>query len=591
MAHTDHTDGMPKRWKIMGHDAAQIQALGRAAAISPLLAQLLLRRGVKSAEDARRFLESRLAQLRDPEALPGVSDAVPIILDHIRRGSRIVVYGDYDADGMTAVAILHEGLRRLGADVRFFVPNRLEEGYGLHPDSLRRLRQDGADLVITVDCGIGRVKEAALARSLGLDLIITDHHAAPPELPAARAIVHPGLPDKPYAFAGLCGAGVAFKLTWALCRAHGGQARVTPELRAFLVQAVGLAALGTVADVVPLVDENRILVRHGLEALHHDPPLGLAALRRRRELDRKSRLQSEDLAYSLAPRLNAAGRLGQASLGVELLTTRDPHRADQLAEYLDQLNQSRETLERRILKEARAQAEEAFDPVQDPALVLAAENWHVGVIGIVAGRLVERYHRPVVLIGGGGTPGQPAVGSARSPGGFHLAEALDACSEYLLAHGGHAAAAGLKIWPDQIDAFRAAFCEIAAATIAAEDRVAEVVIDAEAVFPQLTMNVVEQIEQLAPFGMGNPRPILCTTDVRLAEPPKRIGGGERHLSVRMEHHGVRLRGVAFGHGEWADELVRLDRPIDVAFRPVINEFRGRRSVEVHLVDWRPSGTA
>ncbi len=579
---------MAKRWRLMGHDTGHIEALQASASIPPLVAQLLLRRGVADPESARRFLESRLAQLREPELLPGIPRAVEIILDHVARRSSIVIYGDYDADGMTASAILYGGLRRLGANVTTFVPNRLEEGYGLHAESFDQLRQRGAELVISVDCGIGSIEPIAHARSLGIDVVVTDHHTLAATLPDANAIVHPRLPGSHYPFDGLCGAGVAFKLIWALGKGHAGADRVAPVMREFLLQAVGLAALGTVADVVPLIDENRIIVRHGLAMLPQTAPLGLAAMLRRTQMDQKSQLSSEDLAFGIAPRLNAAGRLGQAALGVELLTTEYAERAETLAQYLDELNKSRGTLERRIYQAAKKQAEDEFDPQDDPALVLAAEDWHVGVIGIVAGRLVERYHRPVIMIAIDGSGSRPAVGSCRSPAGFHIYRALAECAEHLVGFGGHAAAAGLRIEPNRIGAFRDAFCEAAGQSIADEDRVAEIEIDAEAALPQLTLPIVQQIEQLAPFGMGNPRPILCATAVRLAEPPRRMGNGNRHLSLRVEHHGTRLRAVAFGQADWADQLNDLSRPIDVAFRPVINEFRGRRSVELHLVDWRPT---
>ena len=579
---------MAKHWRIFGHDMSRIARLERSAGVPPIVAQLLLRRGIEDPDAARMFLEARLSQLRPPEQLPGVPAAVEVIARHLQSGSAIVVHGDYDADGMTASAILVGCLQALGGRVASFVPNRMEEGYGLHPETMRRLRERETDLVISVDCGIGSLEAAREAARLGMDLVVTDHHTLSDTLPEATAIVHPRLPGHSYPFDGLCGAGVAFKLAWALCKAVEGQERVSSRLRAFLLQAVGLAALGTVADVVPLIDENRILVKQGVASLAHAAPLGLQSLFAVTGLDRKSSLSAEDLAFTIAPRLNAAGRLGQAALGVELLTTESSERAASLAQYLHELNQTRDKLERRIYLAAKKEAEERFNPIEDPALVLAGADWHPGVIGIVAGRLAEKYHRPVILISLDPASGQAGVGSCRSPAGLHLHEALSACSEYLLGYGGHAAAAGLQIAPDRVDAFRAAFCEYAAEAVAEEDRVAEIEIDAEAILAQLTLPVVQQIEQLAPFGTGNPRPILMVSRVCLAEPPKRIGRGERHLALRVDQGGCRLRGVAFGHGEWAEPLSQVSGPIDLAFRPVINEFAGRRSVEMHVVDWRAS---
>jgi single-stranded-DNA-specific exonuclease len=419
-----------------------------------------------------------------------------------------------------------------------------------------------------------------------LELIITDHHTPPAELPEACDIVHPALPGSTYPFAGLCGAGVAFKLAWSLCQRASQSKKVGEGMRNFLLQAVGLVALGTVADMVPLVSENRIFVRHGLTSLKNRPPIGMAALMKATGLDQKPSLSSEDIAFTIAPRLNAAGRLGQAMLGVELLTTGSPERAAALAEYLHELNGSRDSLERSVYLAANKQAQDDCDPEQDAALVLAGRGWHPGVIGIVAGRLAEKFHRPVVLISLDDLGVKPGVGSARSVAGFDLYAALGACSEDLVSHGGHAAAAGLKIAEDRLSIFRANFCEYVASAISPTARIAEVRIDAEVPFSALSLSAVEQLEHLAPFGHANPRPMLCAADVTLAEPPRRIGGGERHLSLRLVQHGIPLRGVAFGGGEWLAELSAAAGPISVAFRPVINEYRGRRNVELHVCDWR-----
>jgi single-stranded-DNA-specific exonuclease len=343
-----------------------------------------------------------------------------------------------------------------------------------------------------------------------------------------------------------------------------------------------------VADVVPLVDENRLIVRHGLKSLRGQPVPGLAALLKVTGLDRNATLSSEDVAFTLGPRLNAAGRLGQAQLGVELLTTTSAERAQSLAEYIHQLNGSRDSLDRSILQAARKQIKEQFDPEAEPALVLAGRGWHAGVIGLVAGRLAERYHRPVVLISLDELGVKPGVGSARSVAGFNLYQALQACSGHLAAFGGHAAAAGLKIEEARIEAFRAEFCEYAAGEIADEDRVADLHIDVEAPLAQLTLKTVEQIEQLAPFGQGNARPLLCTSGIELADAPRRMGEGERHLSLRLKQQQTTIRAVAFGKAEWAEELEQVAGPLDVAYRPVINQYNGRRSVELHLVDWRPA---
>ena len=581
---------MERRWRIRPHDEARITALERSAGVSPVVAKLLLARGIGAPARAHTFLDAKLTGLYDPELLPGLTAAADRIHAAVQQGRRIVIYGDYDADGMTATGLLFCCLRLLGANVASYVPNRLEEGYGLNDDALQKLAERGASLVISVDCGIGSVAEAETARRLNLELIVTDHHElrGGGVLPAAAAIVHPRLPGSNYPFGGLCGAGVAFKLAWALCQRASEAKRVKPAMRDFLLAAVGLAAVGTVADVVPLLDENRILVRHGLVSLRERPVLGMAALLRLTNLDQKPQLSAEDIAFMLAPRLNAAGRLGQAALGVELITTESPTRAVSLAEYIHELNSDRETLERSVYLAAHKQIKDQFDPAAEPALVLAGTAWHPGVIGIVAGRLAEKYHRPVVIISWDQMGAKPGIGSARSAGSLNLHQALAACGRHLISHGGHAAAAGLKIEPSKLEAFRAEFCEHVAAQVSHEDRIAEVQIDAEATLGQLTLKTVEQMEQLAPFGHANPRPVLCASGVTLADAPRRMGNGQRHLAVRIRQHGVTLRGVAFGQGEAADELAGIAAPLDLAFRPIINEFNGFRTVEVHLVDWRPS---
>ncbi len=579
---------MAKRWRIQPHDPVRIMALERAAAVPAVVAQLLLCRGIHDARLARDFLEARLGNLRDPDELPGVNAAADRIMAAIAGARRIVIYGDYDVDGMSGTALLYLCLKMLSAEVSYFVPNRIEDGYGLNSDSLRMLAGRGAQLILTVDCGVASCAEAEVARELGLELVITDHHEIPAKLPAAAAIVHPALPSSAYPFAGLCGAGVAFKLAWALCQRASQSKKVGPRMKSFLIEAMGFVALATVADVVPLVDENRILVRHGLASLRESPGLGLAALMKLTGVDQKPVLSSEDIAFMLAPRLNAAGRLGQATLGIELLTTDSAERASALAAYLDELNGSRESLERSIYLAANKQATADFDPHEDAALVLADRGWHPGVIGIVASRLAEKFHRPVVLIAFDPLGIKLGVGSARSVPGFNLHAAFEACSEHLVSHGGHAAAAGLKIEESRLEAFRCEFRDYVAAELSASARVAELRIDAEVPFSALTSSAVDDIERLAPFGHCNPRPLLCTSDVTLCEPPRRIGRGERHLSLRLAQHGIQMRAVAFGGGDWDQEISAAGGPISVAYRPMINHFRGRKTVELQVCDWQPT---
>jgi single-stranded-DNA-specific exonuclease len=576
-------------WKFPPHDWATTNEFAKRCGISPIVARLLLQRGVNTREAVQAFLHPKLADLRAPQELPGVVAATERILAAVSAGQEIVVYGDYDADGMTGTSILYLCLKQLQARVSYHLPSRTEEGYGLHVESVEKLAQRGKHFIITVDCGIASVAAAARARELGVTLIITDHHQPGEALPAAEVIVHPGLPGSTYPFAGLCGAGVAFKLAWALAQQAAGGGRVDEPMRKLLLQLLGLAAIGTIADVVPLLDENRIIVRSGLKALAADPLLGVRKLMQLAKLSDRTSLSSEDVAFSLAPRLNAAGRLAQAQLGVELLTTQDDARAEALASYIEELNGNRETLERSITAAAIKQAKELHALNEDPAIVVAGPSWHPGVIGIVAGRLAERFHKPVVVIALDNLGVKSGTGSARSPNGVNLHEALESCRDLLVGGGGHAAAAGLRIEEKNIAAFRTAFCEACAEQLAQRTVEKIIAIDVEAPLGQLDLNTVELIESLAPFGAANPRPLLCATGVALAEPPKTMGKTGRHLSLNLTQHQARLRGVAFGQADnWLEELNTLPAAIDVAFRPVINDFGGFRRVELHVVEWRRS---
>lgn len=578
-----------KRWRFRHHDAAAIAELSQRNQLSPVVAQLLLQREITEEAAVSSFLQAKLMDLRQPEELPGLKTACERITRAIHGSEDIVIYGDYDADGMTATAILYRCLKLLGATVSYHLPNRMEEGYGLNVEAIEKLAARGRQLIITVDCGIASIEPARRAAELGVSLVITDHHRMGQELPIADAIVHPALPGSNYPFTGLCGAGVAFKLAWALCQAACGSTRVAERHRDFLMQAVGLAAIATVADVVPLLDENRILVRNGLKSLLKCPTLGVKKLLDATKLIDKSQLDAEDIAFTLAPHLNAAGRLGQAQLGVELLITEDEQRAVALVDYIQELNSNRDRLERSIYLTALKQAKEAHSPTEDPALVLASPNWHPGIIGIVAGKLAEKFHKPVVLIALDKLGTQPSSGSARSPNGVNLHAALEECKDWIVSGGGHAAAAGLRIEECNLALFRSAFCEAVAEQCIDLDTQGEHAIDAEAALGQLDYSTVRTLEQLAPFGMGNPRPLFCCTGVEIVQ-LKLLGDSGKHFSLTLRQHGKLMRALAFGNAEdWMADLQKLhthQEQIDIVFRPVINEFRGLRKVEIHLVDWR-----
>lgn len=581
---------MAHRWIIHRHDPGVVASIEKTAQVTPVVAQLLAARGMTHPDEIRKFLDVKLNDLYPPNMLPGAEAASERIVKAIAEKRQIVIYGDYDADGMTATAILMLCLKALGADCRYFVPNRLDDGYGLNSDAINRLADEGASVVVSVDCGITSVDEAKVARERNIELIITDHHQPKSDLPDAAEIVHPGLVGGGYPFPGLCGAGVALKLAWSICQRVTGADKVRADLREYLLHAMGLAAIGTIADVVPLLDENRAIARHGLVSLKQRHGEGLNALFAETKIQDKSRFSAEDVAFTIAPHLNAAGRLGMAALGVELLTTDRPERAAELAKYIHQtLNSDRGSLERRVYRAANDQIKTEFDAENDPAFVLAGKGWHAGVIGIVAGRLAEKYHRPVLVISIDETGNKLPAGSGRSGKTLNLHQALASCGEFLNTHGGHAAAAGFTLEESAIAGFRDAFCEVAASERSTETYVRDLHIDAETPLAQLTTAAVTQIDNdLAPFGEANPRPLLCTSGVQLAEPPKLMGAGERHLSLKLQQGPTNVRAVAFSKAEWAEELEKTPGLIDIAYRPVINEFRGIRKVEVHLVDWRPT---
>jgi single-stranded-DNA-specific exonuclease len=586
-----------KTWRLLPHDGAAVAKLAAGLDVAPVVAQLLLNRGLTAPEPARRFLDAPLAGLHPPELLPGVAAAADRIVAAVRDGRRVCVYGDYDVDGVTGSSILLTGLRLLGGKPELYVPHRLEEGYGLNCEALRQLAADGVALVVTVDCGIASLVEAAEARRLGLELIVTDHHEMREELPDAAVLVHPRLPDTTYPFGWLSGAAVAFKLAWAIAQKACGSARVTPRWRDYLMESVGLASLGVVADVVPLHDENRILVRHGLRQLRQTELPGVRALCAAAGLERGAGLRASDVGYKIGPRLNAAGRLGCARLVVDLLTTTSSEQALQLARYLEDQNAQRQTLERRMVAEAR-ELVEAEGRQADPALVLARPGWHAGVIGIVAGRLAEQYGRPTLMIAlpetdGNGEAGHAAagLGSGRSIPGFALHEALRACDELLLGHGGHQAAAGFRVLPENVDAFRERFCAHAASHFPGGPPPPTLTLDAEVPLAALTFGLLDDLDRLEPYGADNRRPLFLAGGLEVVGEPRKVGAGERHLSFRVRQQGTTLKAIAFGMADRVEELMSAGGACSLAFTPKLNEWQGWRSIDLEVTDFQAGAQA
>jgi single-stranded-DNA-specific exonuclease len=576
---------MPRPWAFRQHDPSAIDRLTLRLKLAPLVVQVLIARGFNTEESSRAFLASQLSQLREPSLLPGVDDAADRVVAALNAKRQITIYGDYDVDGVTSTSVLWHCISLAGGKVDYYIPSRLTEGYGLNSDAIRQLHEEDPDrLLISVDCGIASVEEAAVAAELGLELVITDHHHIGAELPNAACLVHPRIPGTDYPFGDLCGVGVAFKLAWAICQRLGDGTKASPRMREFLKSAVGLAAIGTVADVVPLVDENRIIVRYGLHSLKDNPSLGLKALMKAAKLDEKPALTAEDIGFGLAPRINAAGRLGQARLAVELLTTSNVERAASLADYVDELNNNRKTVERRIFKAAKEMVEQHPEWEEHPTLVMAHHDWHPGVIGIVASRVAERFEKPTVLIAlrDDGT-GQ---GSGRSWAGYDLYSGLEAASQVLLGFGGHKAAAGVRIEAGRVDEFRTILANWTTTNFTAKESDLELRIDAEVLLSEVTRRAVEDLNHLGPFGEANPTPRFAAANVELVEPPRTMGEGGRHLSIRVRQHSTVMRAVAFGQGEWAEEIAAVNGKLSICFAPVINSFRGFEKVELRLIDWK-----
>jgi single-stranded-DNA-specific exonuclease len=574
---------MNARWRLKPHDPDKILGLSRSARISPLVAQLLLNRGIDDPALALAFLSAKLGALHDPELIPGIAGAARRIVEAIHDRRRIVIYGDYDVDGVCGTSVLWSCLRLAGAqDVAYYIPHRVEEGYGVNAEALKKIAdQHHSPLVVTVDCGISAVAEAVLARELGIELVITDHHTIGSSVPDAAEVVHPRLAGSRYPNGDLCGAAVAFKLAWQLCKSFGDGKRASPQLRDYLVRSLGLVALATIADMVPLSDENRILVRHGLAGIVAEPSVGLRALMEVSGCLDKKRLSTGTVGFGLAPRINAAGRLDQAMIAVEMLTTGDLARAREIAVQLDLCNARRQALERQILDQAHEIIQSEGGLGERRAIVLARKDWHAGVIGIVAGRLAETYHRPTIVIS---LDGPVAQGSARSVIGFDLYQAIQDCSEGLIGFGGHSAAAGLKLTEDRLPAFKQQFEERCRRTLSPDQLHGVITIDAEVPLLTLTLGVVEEVEKLEPHGLGNPRPVLLASDVVVAGQPRAVGESKNHLQLRLQQGDTALKAIAWNMADKGRDLIPGTR-CSVVFQPSINEWNNRREVQLEIKDF------
>ena len=561
-----------EQWNIPALPEEQIEAL-MDAGYSYLVSSVLVSRGVSSAEQAALALERERKLTHSPFLMRDMDRAVARVQDALARGEKIAVFGDYDVDGITATCLLTDYLRSRGAKVVMHIPGRFDEGYGLSNEAIRALAEEGVRLIVTVDCGITGVEETDYAASLGVDVVITDHHECKDRLPAAAAVVDPHRPDCGYPFKHLAGVGVALKLVLAL----GGNDRED----ALFARYCTLAAIGTIADVMRMEDENRAIVSMGLETIDRSDFVGLHALLREVGLAGKP-LSSIQVGFVLAPRINAAGRMGRAALAAELLLTDDEREAEEKARELCDLNRERQAVEQEIYAKAVEQLEQ-LPPDEKYALVLSSEDWHQGVVGIVASRLSEKYSCPSFMIHLQGGVGK---GSCRSYGGFNLFSALEACSDLLLGFGGHEFAAGFTIEEGNIPAFRRKMNKYVREHTGRVMPVSSLTVDAELTRPALvTLDEVERLAELEPYGAGNDRPVFCLCGA-LLESAQGVGQN-RHLKVRLQKGHVLLEGIFFS--VTPDEIgLSVGSRVDAAFYLQVNEFRGSRGVQLQLLDLRPA---
>jgi single-stranded-DNA-specific exonuclease len=566
------------KWDSLPCDDAAAEKLAAALGIAPVVARLLCQRGLSDPELADRFLNPSLAQLHDPMLLADMGAAVDRITAAIARKERIAIHGDYDVDGVTSTVILRRALEMLGADVGHFIPERLRDGYGLQPASIERLHADGVALVVSVDCGIRGAEAATRARELGVDLIITDHHEPDTELPSALAVINPKRHDCSYPDKNLAGVGVALKLVQALCR-RAGRDHLLPGF-------IQVAAIGTLADVVPLVGENRIIAKIGLDLLTKGPhKVGLRALLDVSGLTGKT-IDSYHIGFMLAPRVNAAGRMSSPDIAARLLLAADEAMAEevrQLALQLDGENVRRQEEEAEILAAAKKIVQTDPDIGARSILVVGGDGWHRGVIGIVASKLVDAFHRPAIVLS---VDGDVAHGSCRSIPRFDMLAALERCAHLLVRFGGHRQAAGLTLDSGRIRDLRLAVNAVADETLGPEDLMPRLRIDGDLTFRGITGGVAAGVASLAPFGAGNPRPVFAARGVEIIDGPRKLK--ERHLKMSLKQDGRIFRAVAWRAAERHDYLTEHKAALDVAFSLEQNQYNGETYVELTLADLKKS---
>ncbi len=592
-----------KNWILKSTDtpelAEKVSKIASALGINPVVARLLYNRGYKDEAAAKSFIYMESEMLSDPFRMKDVEAAIDGIKDAVARGEKITVYGDYDVDGVTSVCTLYLYLKSLGASVEYYIPNRAGEGYGVSTQAIDAIKENGTGLIITVDTGTTAIEEVEYAKSLGIRFIVTDHHECHAALPEAMAVVNPRRPDCDYPFKELAGVGVVFKLICAYEERVFGKSRIDAAKKIFSEYA-DLVAIGTIADVMPIKEENRIIVKYGLDMIERTSRVGLAALieasSAKTELQRtgtrkkKTKITSGYIGYTIAPRINAAGRIKTASMAVELFLCEDKSRALLIAEELCKTNKERQSEENKIMREAYQKIEK-YDIDENPVIVLDADNWHHGVIGIVASRITEKYARPAILVSfegnESGTPSPDDIGkgSGRSIKGMNLVDALCHCSEHLVKFGGHELAAGLSVTRGELDNFRCLINDYARSMLTEKDMVQTVEADCELDFGELNLSLAKSIQLLEPYGVSNPIPVFIMRGVTVAE-ISAISDG-KHTRLALGNGRYNISAMYFSNSPESLGIYVGDK-VDVLFNLDINEWAGRENVQLIVRDLKPS---
>ncbi|MCH7680755.1 single-stranded-DNA-specific exonuclease RecJ [candidate division KSB1 bacterium] len=566
---------MEFRWEVLNnHDSRTINEYADQLNSSPVLARILLNRGIANIETARRFLKPELSHLHDPFLLAGMQDAVERIAAAITNKEKILIYGDYDVDGTTATSMLLLFFRNLGQDVGFYIPDRLLEGYGLSEKGMVFAKENGLDLIITVDCGITAVDEVKLANEFGIDVIICDHHQPAQDLPPAMAILNPKREDCTYPFKELAGVGVAFKLLQALQR-HLALDEST------VMRFLGLVSIGSSADIVPLVDENRVIVKHGLQSLSEPKSIGLEALIDSSGLSDRE-IGTGQVVFVLAPRINAVGRMGDAGRAVRLLTSDNKQQAKNIATILESENRRRKSIDEETFSQAFEIIESDFNPGEESFFVLHKQGWHPGVIGIVASRLVEKFYRPTLMI----ATDEKGLGrgSARSIAGFNIYEALKECEDLMVNFGGHKYAAGLTIEIENIPLLREKLSQIAAKQLTDDMLKPKLSIDSEIRFHEIDGQLIKLINRMAPFGPQNMRPLFLSKGLHVVGTPSVVG--RNHLKLKVRQDGVIMDAIGFDLGEKIYRISPGEQDVEMVYIIDENEYKGRKTIQLRVKDLR-----